>query len=306
MTHNTSGRWRLGLALSLLTVLLWGILPLTLTVVLQALDPFTVTWFRFFLSFILLASYLGIRGQLPKLTQLSSRTWSLLATASIFLAGNYILFLQGLKLTSAGNAEVIIQLAPLLMGFGGLLVFRERYTILQWFGVSVLSIGLILFFHEKFNNLVTDPKTYLLGSGLVVLGAVFWAVYALAQKQLLQVLSSSQIMVITYGICSLIFVFTAQPSLIFNLDNLHWYALVFCALNTLIAYGSFAESLAHWEASCVGAVIATAPIVTLISVDIVSVIAPNIIAPEHLTMLGNAGAILIVSGSIIVTLGRKS
>jgi drug/metabolite transporter (DMT)-like permease len=306
MIHDTSGRWRLGLALSLLTVLLWGLLPLTLTMVLQTLDPLTVTWFRFFLSFILLASYLGIRGQLPKLRQLSSRTWLLLATASIFLASNYILFLQGLKLTSAGNAEVLIQLAPLLMGLGGLLVFREQYTIIQWFGVSVLTIGLILFFHDKLNNLITDPKTYIFGSCLVLLGAVVWAIYALAQKQLLQALSSSQIMVITYGICSLIFSFTAQPKLILNLNNLHWYALVFCGLNTLIAYGSFAESLVHWEASCVGAVIATAPIVTLISVDIVSVIAPTVIAPEQLTMLGNLGAILIVGGSIMVTLGRRS
>jgi drug/metabolite transporter (DMT)-like permease len=179
MTHNISGRWRLGLALSLLTVLLWGILPLTLTVALEKLDPYTVTWFRFFLSFILLTIYLTIRGQLPKLRQLSFRSYLLLAIASIFLAANYILFLQGLQLTSAANAEVIIQLAPLLMGLGGLLIFGERYTIFQWFGVSVLSVGLILFFHEKIANLATEPKTYIFGSSLVILGAVVWAIYAL-------------------------------------------------------------------------------------------------------------------------------
>ncbi|AFZ03856.1 DMT family transporter [Calothrix sp. PCC 6303] len=305
MTHNISGRWRLGLALSLLTVLLWGILPLALTVALETLDPFTVTWFRFFLSFILLTIYLAIRGQLPRLKQLSSRSWLLLAIASIFLAANYILFLQGLQLTSAANAEVIIQLAPLLMGLGGLLVFKERYTILQWFGVSILCAGLVLFFHEKLSNLVTDPKTYIFGSSLVILGAFVWAIYALAQKQLLQILSSSQIMVITYGLCTVIFSFMAQPKLVLKLDNLHWYTLIFCALNTLIAYGSFAESLVHWEASRVGAVIATAPIVTLISVDFVSVIAPTIIAPEQLTVLGSVGAIMIVGGSIMVTLGKR-
>ncbi|MHC5832608.1 MAG: EamA family transporter, partial [Nostoc sp.] len=61
--HQSSGHWRLGLALSLLTVLLWGILPIALTVTLEALDVYTVIWFRFLVSFLLLAIYLGIRGK---------------------------------------------------------------------------------------------------------------------------------------------------------------------------------------------------------------------------------------------------
>jgi len=53
--HQSSGQWRLGLALSLLTVLLWGILPIALTVTLEAVDVYTVIWFRFLVSFLLLA-----------------------------------------------------------------------------------------------------------------------------------------------------------------------------------------------------------------------------------------------------------
>lgn len=63
--HQSSGRWRLGLALSLLTVLLWGILPIALVVALQKLDVYTVTWFRLLVSFVLLAVYLAARQQLP-------------------------------------------------------------------------------------------------------------------------------------------------------------------------------------------------------------------------------------------------
>lgn len=98
--HHSSGRWRLGLALSLLTVFLWGILPLALKVVLQALDVYTVIWFRFLVSFALLAVYLGIRGNLPKLKQLQANSWKLLAIATVMLASNYFLFMQGLALTS--------------------------------------------------------------------------------------------------------------------------------------------------------------------------------------------------------------
>lgn len=306
--HHTTGKWRLGLALSLLTIVLWGVLPIALTVALSVLDVYTVTWFRFLLSFSLLAIYLVARGKLPTLKQLRATSWKLLATAIISLAANYILFLKGLALTSPANAQVIIQLAPLLMSFGGLLIFRERYSWRQWCGVGILTVGLVLFFHEKLNHIVVNAQgtqtNYLLGTGLVVLGAVAWAVYALAQKQLLRTLSSMHIMVIIYGVCAFLFLPFATPKLLFTLNYFHWGTLVFCGLNTLIAYGAFAESLEHWESSRVSAVVAAAPIVTLISVHVVSVIAPSLIVPENLSVTGIVGAVLVVAGSVAMALGK--
>ncbi|RUT10260.1 hypothetical protein DSM106972_007550 [Dulcicalothrix desertica PCC 7102] len=302
--HHTTGKWRLGLALSLLTIVLWGVLPIALTVALSVLDVYTVTWFRFLLSFSLLAIYLAARGKLPTLKQLRATSWKLVSTAIIFLATNYILFLKGLALTSPANAQVIIQLAPLLMSFGGLLIFRERYSWRQWCGVGILTIGLVLFFHEKLNSIITVQTNYLLGTGLVVLGAVAWAVYALAQKQLLRTLSSMHIMVIIYGVCAFLFLPFATPKLLFTLNYFHWGTLIFCGLNTLIAYGAFAESLEHWESSRVSAVVAAAPIVTLISVHAVSVIAPSLIVPENLSVTGIIGAILVVAGSVAMALGK--
>ncbi|MEA5622166.1 DMT family transporter [Nostoc sp. UHCC 0251] len=302
--HKTSGRWRLGLALSLLTVLLWGVLPIALAVTLQVLDVYTVIWFRFLVSFLLLAMYLGIRGKLPKLEQLRSASWKLLAIATLFLGINYFLFMQGLALTSPANAEVLIQLATLLLGFGGLVIFKERYRLYQWIGVSVMTCGYLLFFREQLTNLITAHGTYILGSILVVLGAMAWAIYALAQKQLLQSLSSSSIMLIIYGGCALLFTPLAKIQSLFILDGFHLIMLVFCALNTLIAYGAFAESLEHWEASRVSAVLALAPIVTLISVAVVSVIAPNWIPSEHFSFIAILGAGLVVIGSVAIALGK--
>ncbi|MBR8840104.1 MAG: DMT family transporter [Stigonema ocellatum SAG 48.90 = DSM 106950] len=303
--HKTSGRWRFGLALSLLTVLLWGILPIALTVTLQVLDVYTVIWFRFLVSFVLLAVYLKVRGKLPTLAQLRSSSWQLLAIATIFLATNYILFLQGLALTSPANAEVLIQFASLLLGLGGLVFFQERYQLRQWIGVSVLILGFVLFFHEQLTNLITAHGKYLLGSGLIVLGAAAWAVYALAQKQLLQSLSSPTIMLIIYGGCTLFFTPFATVKTIVSMNFFHLVILIFCGLNTLIAYGAFAESLEHWEASRISAVLAIAPIVTLISVWFVSIIAFHLITPERLTFMGIVGAVLVVSGSVTIALSGE-
>lgn len=214
--------------------------------------------------------------------------------------------MQGLALTSPANAEVIIQLAPLLMGIGGLILFKERYTLLQWIGISLLTVGLVLFFHEQLNNLITSQGKYLVGSGFVVVGAITWSIYALAQKQLLQSLSSPSIMLVIYGGCTLCFTPFANPKTIFTLGFWHFAILLFCAFNTLIAYGAFAESLEHWEASRVSAVLALAPVVTLIAVWFVSVLSPKLIAPESLTLVGIIGAVLVVLGSVTIALGKST
>lgn len=305
MIHQTSGRWRLGLALSLLTVFLWGILPIALKVTLQVLDVYTIIWFRFFMSFVLLIIYLSVQQQLPTLEQLRSSSGKLLTISTIFLGTNYFLFMQGLALTTPANAEVVIQFAPVLLGFGGLVIFKENYTLRQWFGVSILTLGFTLFFNSQLTNLITAQGQYLLGSGFVILAAVAWAIYALSQKQLLQSLSSAHIMLIIYGGCSLLFTPFAKIPTIFKSDPLHLSMLLFCGFNTLIAYGCFAESLEHWQASRVSAILALAPIITLISAGLVTGIFPDLIPPENIKLIGIFGALLVVSGSMTISLGKS-
>ncbi len=304
--HSTSGQWRLGLALSLLTTFLWGILPLGLAIILQALDVYTVTWYRFLIAFVILTGYLAYQKKLPDTRKFSLIPWGLLFIATIFLAANYVLFLKGLYLTSPTNAEVLIQISPVLMGLGALVIFKERYTVLQCLGLGVLGLGFSLFFHEQLRVLVTASNQYLWGSFLLVLAAISWAIYALAQKQLLQQLPSYQIMWFIYGSCVILYLPIGTPTAIFTLNPFQLLVLLFCGLNTFVAYGCFAESLEHWEASRVSAVLALAPIITLISVDIVALLFPLLIKPEHLTFLAVTGAVFVVVGSMMIALGRKN
>ncbi len=303
--HKTSGNWRLGLGLALLTVFLWGVLPVALKITLQVLDPYTVTWFRFLMAFSLLAIWLTLKGNFPPREKLKSNVIKLLAIASFFLAANYILFLIGIKLTSPANAQVLIQLAPVLLGFGSLIIFKERYTILQWVGVGILTLGFALFFNQKLQLLIDSASEYLIGSGIIVIAAIAWAVYGLAQKQLLQQLSSGQIMLIIYGVCTLLFTPFSQPQTILNINYLTLVILIFTALNTVIAYGSFAESLQHWESSKISAILGMVPIVTLLCIHILSMFT-NIIPVEKITYLGILGAILVVMGSVTIAATNKS
>lgn len=300
--HKTSGRWLLGLALSLLTAVLWGILPVCFSIIEQGLDVYTLTWFRYVVCFGLLGFYLKCRGNLPSFSQLSSGSLKLLAIAAIFLAIFNILYTKGIAITTAANAEVLVQLSPLLLGLGGLVIFKERYTLLQWIGIIILIIGLALFFSEELSHLISPQTKYLFGSFLIVLAAVSFSIYTLVQKQILQNLSSAHILLIINGLITLFLTIIAQPETIFSLDYLQMSMLIFSGLITLISYSAFAEALEHLEASRVSAVLALAPLVTLFSAWFLSKISPNLIPTEQFTVLVIIGAILVVCGCAAITI----
>jgi drug/metabolite transporter (DMT)-like permease len=304
LLHQSSGQWRLGLALSLTTAVLWGVLPIALTIVLKVVDAYTVSWFRFLGSFALLAIYLMMRGQFPNWEKLKASRPGFLAIATLFLATNYLLFQQGLMHTSSTNSEVIIQLAPAFLGLGALAVFRERYTCLQWIGLGALTAGMCLFFKDQLQQLAIASPSYLLGSGLLVLAAVCWAVYALVQKQLLQRLPSAVIMLVIYGGSAVLLTPLASPHQLLTLNWLQWVMLIFSCLNTLLAYGSFAEALDRWDASRVSAVVSLAPLFTLASVSMVVLLFPTLVNPERISAIGLLGAALVVAGSFVTALGK--
>lgn len=304
--HQSSGRWRMGLSLALVTASLWGVLPIALKLILQAVDVYTLIWFRFLVAFGLLGVFLAVRGQVPTWAQMRQANLNLVAIAIVFLALNYFLFLHGLDQTSPTNSQVILQLAPVFFGIGALVLFKEHYTYRQWMGLAILGLGLSLFFDAQIGSLLVAPTPYLIGSGLLVLSAMAWAVYALAQKQVLTVLSSGQIMWLIYGGGMLLFSPVASPVQLISLTPLQWFMLWFSAFNTLLAYGAFAEALNHWEASRVSAVLSLTPIMTLASVLTVSQLLPSWLLPEPVTTMSVTGATLVVLGSLAIALGKRS
>lgn len=313
--HRTSGQWRLGLFLTLLTAACWATLPIALKIVLETLDPITLTWFRFLVAAGVTGAWLGLRGRLGGYRALGRRGWALLAVAALMLVGNYVLYLLGVQYTSPANAQLLIQLAPLLMTLGGIWVFGERFRAAQWLGLALLLIGLGLFFRDQLvhawaNEAVSvnaHSGDYVLGSAFVIAGAVVWAAYALLQKQLLMKLGSMQILLFIYVAASVLLLPFARPASLFELDGFHWAMLAYCALNTVGAYGAFAEALAHWEASRVSAILATTPLLCIVAVTVVHGFWPQMLAPERISTLGWVGAALVVAGSAAVSLlGRRA
>ena len=303
--HKTSGRWRLGLALSLVTVATWGILPIFLRLLLEAMDAPTITWYRFLMAAVFTVLLLLRTGKLPKLRGLSRVTLGLIVLSIAGLCGNYICFLLGLDRMTAASAQIVIQLGPLFLLLGSLVVFREAFSWRQGVGVVVFVIGLLLFFNQRMDQLFDGGSVYGFGALLIVVASASWSIYALAQKQLLRTYSSTQILLILYLAAVVVYTPTAKPAGILELNGFQLFLLLFTGANVIVAYGCFTEAMAHWEASRVSAVLAMVPLVTLAAVEFCEAFVPWLARSEGLNALGWLGALMVVGGSMQCALGRK-
>ena len=299
-----SGRWKLGLLLALGTATMWGTLPVALHQVAPTIGPATSTFFRFFIAALLLTPYLLVTRQVNNQHKLkSAKLLALTLAAGLLLTGNYGFYILGLERTSAEATQVMIQLAPMLLLLAGLWLFKETFSTKQWLGFFAFALGLLLFFERQISQLLFDFGDYGLGLVFIIMSAIFWTGYAIIQKYLLNDFKSSETMLILYWIGSLVFLPLSDFSTMGQLNSLQWAALLFCGLNTLIAYGCFAEAMVHLEASRVSAIIAITPLFTIAIAQLLPI---GDMPVEPLTALSILGAILVVSGSITTAIAKKS
>jgi drug/metabolite transporter (DMT)-like permease len=295
--------WRLGLLFASTTAVAWGCLPIALKTVLRYMDPYTITWYRFLVSAIVAAVVLRATGGLPRLGQLGARSRGILLVAVLGLIANYLLYLIGLSFASPGSTQVLIQLAPMFLLVGGLVIFRESFSTIQWLGLATLLGGLALFFHDRFPAMVDLDADLGKGVFLIVLASLVWAIYAIAQKILQSEISPQGILLVIYVSASITLLPTAEPAVVVSLTPWALVLLAFCSLNTLVAYGAFAEALRHWEASRVSAVLAVTPLLTLGFGVLLASLPTGYVNKDPTDPTSLAGAVLVVVGSAVTALG---
>ncbi len=309
---GTSGRWRLGLSLTLTTCIWWGMLPIALVGVLHKLDPVTLTFYRFFFATVILLPVVIFKTPLADIKILQHR---MIATKVLFagmmLAFNYILYLLALDRMSPAGAQVLTQLAPILFLISGVLVFGERFSVTQLAGVLLFILGLALFFNLRIVEIYEGAsdgagKDYGIGMLLMFFAAISWAAYAVTQKQLAPYIGSIQLLFMISVIGAIFFYPLAQPWLVSELSGFEWALLIFCGLNTVVAYGCFSEALNHWDASRIGAVLPIVPVLTIAFTSIVSKYSFIDVVQEPMNSWVLVGAGLVVVGSAITSLVQVS
>lgn len=292
----------------MITMVIWSFLPHVLKYLVSHIDPYTLTWYRFAMASIGFSWMLKRRGALPDLRLFGRRDFGLLLIAIVGLASNYICFLVGLDLTSPATSQVLIQIGPVLLAIGAIVIFRERFTVAQWGGFAVLVLGLLTFFQSQLSQLagkVAEAEQYQLGVVTIVVAAICWAAYGLAQKQLLMSIPSQPLMLCLFLGCTLLFFPATDLRAVGDLDAIAITALALSALATAGAYGCFSAALEHIEASRVSALIALVPLGTLASSYLLSWLLPELVPRVVLSSTSFIGAGGVVVGSLITALGGR-
>ena len=295
-----------GFFLALVAAGMWGILPVMLKELLLGLDAQTIVWSRFLFATLLLTPWLMWQGRLPRPEQLRGAEgwWMLLAAVS--LCSNYFLFTFALNYINGETGEAVIQLTTLFLIFGGVWFYREPFNLAQKIGTALIVLGLVLFFHDRLAELISLENEQSIGVLIVVAAAVTWTTYALLQKKLHSDFSSAQMLLLIYLFSSVVLLPFVAPGLLFSLTGLQYAMLTFCCLNTVIAYGCFAEALKFWDASKVSAVLALAPLFTISTLKLVVLVNPAYAFSDRLSWISIGGATLLVLGSALTAIVPRS
>jgi drug/metabolite transporter (DMT)-like permease len=294
-----------GLILSLVTALMWGTLPVAFTLLRGGPDPLAVTFVRFLFSSVLVAALLWRGRQLPVLAHWGWQNWLALLLATLFLTSNFVLYLLGLDHISPEATAVIIQLAPFILMSGSVWMFGERFTALDWLGAALLFIGLLLFFNERLPLIVRSLGGETLGIVYILLAALTWGLYGLLQKRLLRSVGSVQLTLLIYGGGALLLVLVADSSSLLTMEGPQAFAVAFGCLNMVIGYGAFTEALRVWQGAKVSAVIALAPVITIITMQAAVALWPSLFVASGLNGWAYGGAALVVAGSMLSALGKQ-
>jgi drug/metabolite transporter (DMT)-like permease len=300
MNDATKGAHTRGIGLSLVTVACWSVLPITLRIASRNLDPYTLTWYRFFLSALVLGAILAARAGLPRAATLRvPRPLALLVVATLGLLGNYVLYLVSLDYVSPTVGTVITQLGPLLLMFGGVWFFHERLSGKQILGVVLIVVGLLLFFNRRLGEFAGLTGREGAGTLILLAASVVWAVYGVAQKALLRHFTANQILFLIYAGAAVALLAFSAPLAVRSLGAIELVMLVLSAANTLVAYGALAVALESAGAATVGAVLAVGPVATLIVTWLSNAISPGFFPADDLNVATIAGAVVVTVGSAL-------
>lgn len=268
-----------------------------------------------FFAFVMLFAILFIKKPSSIWTIFKKSRWIVL-WSGLFLAVNYFAYMKGLEMTSASNAQIMIQTGPIVFLLMGVWFFDEILVFKQWVGVAIAIAGLALFNWDQLRvaaqNLSAigssdQAHQYLVGNAWIITGAIGWAIFAGFQKQLMKKHNwkAQELNLVIYAICSVALFPMADLSSLTGLDSFQWFILFLLGLNTLLAYGAFAEANRLAPASLVSLIISCNPLLTIFLMKVMEHLGSTVVSPEPIMWSGYLGAAFVVSGVAIAVYFKK-
>lgn len=287
-----------GIIYASITAFFWGFLAIALKVAVREVDPVTVVWFRFFFAFIILGLW-QISTE-PASFKILIKPPLLLILAAIALSWNYMGYMLGIHHTTPSNAQLFIQTGPLILATAGFIIFKEKVKIRQIIGFAIAIFGFSFFYRDQLNAFFDSAGTYKMGILLTISSAIAWATYAILQKKLLVNYQANHLNLFLFGLPILLFAPFVDFQPLLNLSWQWWLLLAFLGANTFIAYTCMANALKYTEANKVSIIIILNPMITFLTMGILTELNVSWVSHERFSAITILGAALVFSGAILV------
>jgi drug/metabolite transporter (DMT)-like permease len=292
-----------GILYAIITAVLWGVLAIVLKISLKGMSPADVTWFRFFLAFVVLAGYYIWKK--PYYLRIFKRPPLLLVLATLCLAINYYGFIEGVNLTTPSVAQVFIQIGPVLLAISGFMFFHEKVNWRQITGLLLVLLGLLVFYKEQLHLIITSKNTWQTGVMWVIVAAISWAVYSVLLKVLVLKYPPMQLNLVIFGLPVLLYLPFVQFAHFSGIRIADWAILLFLGLNTLFAYGLLALAIQYTEANKISVILVLNPLLTFAIMAVINTTGATWINHEYYSAVTIFGAIIVLAGAVLTILKKN-
>jgi drug/metabolite transporter (DMT)-like permease len=226
----------------------------------NAPGPITAFYRLFFSIFLLFPFFISRARQNP-----SVRTRLILfpILAGIFTACDLALWTSSLSYTTAANATLLGNTAPLWVALGAWLILKQKLTKAFWRGLSITLVGAALIMGTDF---ILHPR---FGVGDVMAtftGFFYGGYYLITEKSRAQFDSVIHIWFVGIGASFALFIINSILQNPFTgYDRATWLIFFLSAIvSQLIGYMALAYALGHLPASIVAPTMVLQPVVTAI------------------------------------------
>ncbi len=110
----------------------------------QNIDSTAATFIRTVIIGVILLGIVLARGAMPALNSVSAKTYAFLVLSGLATGASWICYFRALQLGDAARVAPIDKFSVILVAIMGAAFLGERLSPLNWGGVVVTSIGLLL------------------------------------------------------------------------------------------------------------------------------------------------------------------
>ncbi len=230
----------------------------------------------------------------------------LIYLAALALAFNFYGYMNCIELTTASNAQIMIQTGPLMLAIFGVFFFKERPNKTQITGFIMATFGFLFFYQDQLLISWSKQDQYLQGNLWIIGAAITWAFYTVIQKHYSYQFNPQKILFLVFLVSSVVLLPIANFKNLQSLTFLQWLLVILLGFNSWLAYGSLGEALKRAPASHVSLIITLNPLLTIFLIQMLNQWNLLFIPYELLNFMSYAGAGLVVTGVSLTILAQKN